>query len=69
MLKSVALLALATAVTARKCQNITVPISISSRNAVFDLKAPTTEIEATNFFLKLSRQGSNYTQELLKDVS
>ncbi|KAK5989831.1 hypothetical protein PT974_08092 [Cladobotryum mycophilum] len=68
-MKSIALLALATAVAARNCHNLTVPISISSRNAVFDLKAPTTEIEATDFFLRFSRQGSNYTQELLKDYA
>ncbi|KAI9166545.1 hypothetical protein HJFPF1_02654 [Paramyrothecium foliicola] len=64
MLKPGVILALAAAAVARKCHNITVPISISSRNAVFGIKPPLTEIEATNFFLNIARQGFNYTDKV-----
>ncbi|KOS21761.1 hypothetical protein ESCO_001426 [Escovopsis weberi] len=66
MFKQLTVLALAVAAAARKCHNVTVPISISSQNAVFDLKAPTTEIEVSNFFLRFTRQGSDYSKELQK---
>ncbi|RFU75771.1 hypothetical protein TARUN_6530 [Trichoderma arundinaceum] len=65
MFKSATLLALATAVAARKCQNLNIPISISARNAVFNLEAPATEIDVTNFFLGLTDPGTNYTDSIL----
>ena len=55
--------------TARSCQNLTVPVSISSRNGVFNVSAPASNIEVTDFILNLSRQGHNYTQEILEGVS
>jgi hypothetical protein len=69
MFKSAALLALATAVMARKCQVLDIPISISSRNAVFNLPNPVSEIDVTNFFLDSTHPGTNYTNSLLKGVS
>ncbi|KAM0259833.1 hypothetical protein ACHAQJ_003077 [Trichoderma viride] len=66
MFKSATLLALATAVMARKCQNLDIPISISARNAVFDFPNPATEVEVTNFVLDFIRPGANYTDSLLK---
>ncbi|KAG5994240.1 hypothetical protein E4U54_003157 [Claviceps lovelessii] len=55
--------------TAMKCWNMTIPISISARNPVFDLKPPTTEIEVTALFLDLSRPGNNATAQYLKDYA
>ncbi|KAL6867031.1 hypothetical protein J3F83DRAFT_103205 [Trichoderma novae-zelandiae] len=65
MLTSAALLALATAVAARKCLDLTIPISISSRNAVFDLPAPVTEAQVTKFFIDFVRPGFNITDNYL----
>ncbi|PNY29728.1 Uncharacterized protein TCAP_00355 [Tolypocladium capitatum] len=64
MFKSVVLLALASAVAAKHCRNITVPISISARNGVFNIAPPKTEAQVTDFFLELSKQNSNYTQSI-----
>ncbi|KAG5942772.1 hypothetical protein E4U53_007167 [Claviceps sorghi] len=52
-----------------KCWNMTIPISISARNGVFDLKPPTTEIEVTALFLDISRPGNNATAQYLKDYA
>lgn len=69
-MRSALLLALtAAAVEARKCQDIKVPVSISSRNAVFNLETIETEIQATDFYLNLARQGGNYADRLLESVS
>jgi hypothetical protein len=59
----------AVGVSARQCRDITIPISISSRNNVLDLKPLTTEIEVTNFYLNLAKQGSNYGAQLTTGVS
>ena len=50
---------------AAKCQNLTIPVSISARNGVFNLQNPTSAIAAIDFSLNLSRQGHNYTNEIL----
>lgn len=68
MFKSAALLAVATVVAARKCYNLTIPISISARNAVFDLQAPVSNVDVTNFFLDWVRPGINLTDSLLTGV-
>lgn len=60
--------AFAAVAAARKCRDISVPVSISSRNAHFDLKPLLTDIETTDFFLGLSKQGTNYTDILLDGV-
>lgn len=49
-----------------QCQNLTVPVTISARNAVFDVATPQTNIQVTDFILNLSQQGHNYTDEVLK---
>lgn len=69
MFKSSVLLALAAVVLARKCTNITVPVSISARNGVFSIDFPKTDIEVTDFFLRFSYQGRNYTDTIVEDVS
>lgn len=60
-----ALAALTSVAAAAKCQNLTIPVSVSARNGVFNLANPATEIDSINFSLDLSRQGHNLTQELL----
>ena len=60
---------LATAVTARQCQNLTIPISASARNGVFDLDAPATNIDVTNFILNLGQQGANYSEAILESYT
>jgi len=57
--------ALASTATAAQCQNLTIPISVSARNGLFDVPNPNTTIDATNFALRMSRQGHNYTDEAL----
>ncbi|KFA66079.1 hypothetical protein S40285_08137 [Stachybotrys chlorohalonatus IBT 40285] len=69
MLRSSIILSLAAGSLARVCQNITVPVSITSRNGVFNLEAPTTQIDVTDFFLQLSYQGVNYTEKILQDYA
>jgi hypothetical protein len=61
-------LTLATGIAARKCYNLTIPISISAQNAVFDLHAPVSDVDVTNFFLDWVRPGINLTDSLLTGV-
>jgi hypothetical protein len=63
------LAALVGAASARNCRNITVPVQISARNAVFNAPRPDTAIDAINFGLNLVRNGHNYTNETLTGVS
>ncbi|KAL9079173.1 MAG: hypothetical protein Q9157_001924 [Trypethelium eluteriae] len=55
--------------TARKCQNITVPIDISARVGIFNIQAPASDIDTTNFFLNDTQQGHNFTQEILEGTA
>ncbi|KAF9761003.1 hypothetical protein IL306_004015 [Fusarium sp. DS 682] len=57
MIKSLALFTLITAASARKCTDITVPVHLTSKNAVFTIEAPLTGIDVTSFAVNLSRQG------------
>ncbi|CAK4028180.1 alpha beta-hydrolase [Lecanosticta acicola] len=63
-----AVVALGSLASGKKCANITVPVTVNARNAVFDKAAltPHSNIDVTNFILNLSQQGHNYTQEQLK---
>ncbi|KAK7751910.1 hypothetical protein SLS62_006211 [Diatrype stigma] len=47
-----------------QCQNLTIPISISSQNSKFNLTAPSSNIEVTNFILNLAQQGNNFTEDI-----
>lgn len=60
--------ACATAVSAKYCTNVTVPVTVSARNGRFNLQPPSTAIDTTNFILRLGRRGTNYTQESLKEA-
>ncbi|KAL7920930.1 hypothetical protein ACQKWADRAFT_314431 [Trichoderma austrokoningii] len=55
-----ALLALAATITARKCQNLNIPISISATNTAFNLLPPSSEIDVTNIFIGLVEDPENY---------
>lgn len=57
--------AFAAVAAARKCRDISVMVPLTSRNAHFDLEPLTTDIDTTDFFLGLSKQGTNYTDILL----
>ena len=67
---SLAALALvASAVSAKQCSNITVPVSISARNGIFNVQAPETNIDVTNLILNGVRRGSNSTAAVLQDYT
>ncbi|QUC19190.1 uncharacterized protein UV8b_03431 [Ustilaginoidea virens] len=59
-------LASAAVASAMSCEDMTVPVSISARNGVFNLPPPASEIDVTNLFLGLSRPGNNQTADLLQ---
>ncbi|KAI1095741.1 Alpha/Beta hydrolase protein [Rostrohypoxylon terebratum] len=61
---TILLAGLAAVATARVCQNLTIPISISAQNAKFTLQAPANDIEVTNFLLNLAQPGMNFTQSV-----
>jgi hypothetical protein len=55
------LAALVATAAAKKCINQTVPVKISSRNGVFNLAVPQTNLDAVEFVLNMTQQGRNYT--------
>lgn len=69
MIKTLALLTLAAAASARKCTNITVPVSLASENAVFDFETPLTKIDVTSFAVNLARQDPPFVKQVQKGVS
>ncbi|TGO12115.1 hypothetical protein BTUL_0094g00270 [Botrytis tulipae] len=52
---------LAATATAKTCINATVPVTISARQAVFDIEVPTTNLTTPDFFLNVTQQGRNFT--------
>ena len=59
-------------VNAKKCQDITLPVSVTAaRNGRFDQAAltPADNIAVKNFILNLSQQGSDYISKILRGVS
>ena len=69
LLTAAAIAALTLVAAAARCQNLTVPISVAARNGNFNLSNPTDAIDATNFALRMSRQGHNYTAEVLNEYN
>lgn len=55
--------------SARQCQNLTIPISISAINADFSISAPQDNVAVTDFILNLSQQGGNYTETVLSNYT
>lgn len=51
--------------SARQCQNLTVSVSISANNGVFNVAIPQSNIDVTNLILNGVQQGHNATQEVL----
>ncbi|KAK4997345.1 hypothetical protein LTR66_003227 [Elasticomyces elasticus] len=61
-----ALSLLAGSVVAKTCHNFTVPVSISSRNGIFNnIATPETNLDATAFVQNQTRQGQNLTATAL----
>ncbi|KAI9648420.1 hypothetical protein NHQ30_003054 [Ciborinia camelliae] len=52
---------LAATATAKTCINASVPVTISARQAVFNIEIPTTNVTTTDFFLNVTQQGRNFT--------
>lgn len=46
---------------AKVCTNVTVPVSISARQGVFDVPTLQSNFDATTFALNFTKQGSNFT--------
>ena len=70
MFKSLALFSLLAAASARKCTNITVPVSLTSENTEFGIETPLSKIDVTNFIINLARQGGEpYPLTIAKGVS
>jgi hypothetical protein len=51
--------------SAAQCRNLTIPISISAQNGIFKVPIPTNNDDTISFTLHASRQGHNYTAEVL----
>lgn len=65
-----ALLLSAGLTSARQCSDITIPVEVQTRNAVFGgLKKPTTNADALAFNLDVARQGVNFTESVLTGYS
>lgn len=58
-------LAFAGSVTAKQCQNFTVPVCISARNGVFNIPTLQGNADATTFAQNLTSIRGNFTQEAL----
>ncbi|ROV94044.1 hypothetical protein VMCG_08276 [Cytospora schulzeri] len=56
---------LASAHAARKCTDLIIEVPVVARNAVFNLTAPSNNVEVTNFVLDQIQQGHNLTNEVL----
>ena len=66
----VLLLAAAATAQARKCTDLTIPVTISARNILFGKqKIPATNFDVTSFTLNLTEAGVNYTDVVATGVS
>jgi hypothetical protein len=60
------LLALLAGVTsAKKCVNITVPVTISAKQGIYNLATPQTNLEAIDFARNVTQQGRNFPETIL----
>lgn len=60
-----ALYAIITAVTAKQCANITIPVNVSARNGVFSIAIPHSNLDVTQFSLNLTSASGNFTNTSL----
>ncbi|KAI1657951.1 alpha/beta-hydrolase [Daldinia decipiens] len=67
-ISSLLLASLAAVVSARNCKNLMIPLSLSAQNMDFTLKAPSNDIEVTNFVLNSGQAGVNYADEILSET-
>lgn len=63
--KALALVLLAGLAAAKICTNMTVPVDISARTAVFNIANVQTNLDATTFIQNLTRPGGNFTEIVL----
>lgn len=56
---------LAAFATAKKCMNMTVPVTISARTGVFNIAVPQTNLDATTFIQNQTQQGRNFSEVAL----
>ncbi|KAK1672451.1 Alpha/Beta hydrolase protein [Colletotrichum godetiae] len=61
--------AFAALAAARVCQNLTVEVSITSRNGVFNVSTPKTNLDVTNIMLGLAQQSNNFSATHLTDYA
>ena len=52
-------------VAAKCCKNLTVPVTISARTAIFKYDVPQTNSDATAFIQELTQQGRNFSDTIL----
>ena len=63
--RALALAVLVGSSAAKQCTNMTVPVTISARNGIFDIAIPQTNLDATTFIQNLTRQGQNFSEVAL----
>ncbi|KAH7119902.1 Alpha/Beta hydrolase protein [Dendryphion nanum] len=66
---SASLLLLVSAVSARTCTNVTIPVKLESRQAVFRKFPVEGNLDITAFAQEYTKNGQNYTQELLQNYT
>lgn len=62
------IISLAAVSAAMQCRDLTIPVSISARNAEFNLKPLHTQVEVTDFFMNLTQPGGDAIADLLQGV-
>lgn len=62
---ALAVVVLAGSAAAKTCINMTVPVTISARTAVFNITVPQTNLDATTFAQNQTQQGRNFTETVL----
>lgn len=51
----------------KQCTNMTIPVTLAARNAVFNVPTLSNNLDATTFFQNVSNIGGNFTEESLVD--
>lgn len=56
---------LSTREASKQCTNMTIPVTLAARNAVFNIPTLSNNLDATTFFQNVSNIGGNFTEESL----
>ena len=56
---------LSAAVAAKDCKNITIPVTVSARQGIFNIDLPQTSLDATTFIQNVTRQGRNFSDTVV----